>query len=78
MTATLSARGQLVIPAEIRRRRHLKPGTKIEFVDTGTAIVLVPLPKDPFTASRGSLKGLLSYKDVIEARREDRRREHGR
>ena len=76
MTATLSARGQLVLPAPIRKRRHLKPGMKVEFVDTGTAILLVPIPKDPFAAARGSLKGILSSHDVIVARREERRREH--
>ncbi len=78
MTVTLSSRGQLVLPALIRKRRHLKPGTKIEFVDTGTAILLVPLPKDPFAASRGSLKGILSSADLIAARRAERQREHGR
>ncbi len=77
MTVTLSSKGQLVIPAAIRKRRHLKPGTKVKFVDTGTAILLVPIPKDPFTAARGSLKGILSSSDVIAARREARRREHG-
>lgn len=82
MTVTLSSRGQLVLPALIRKRRHLKAGTKIEFVDTGTAILLVPLPKDPFAASRGSLKGIVSSDDVMVARRADRardeRRFHGR
>jgi len=78
MTATLSVRGQLVIPAPIRKRWHLKPGTKVEFVDTGSGILLVPIPKDPFAASRGILKGILSSADVIAARREDRRRKHGR
>lgn len=74
MTVTLSSRGQLVIPAPIRKRRHLKAGTKVECVDTGTAILLVPLPKDPFAAARGSLKGVLSSADVITARREERAR----
>lgn len=75
MTVTLSARGQLVVPAPIRKRWRLKPGARLEFVDTGTAIFLVPLPKDPFTASRGSLKGLLSSYDVIAARRQERRQQ---
>ena len=78
MTATLSARGQLVIPAPIRKRRHLKPGTKVKFVDTGTAILLVPIPKDPFASARGSLKGVLSSSQVMTARREERRRDHAR
>lgn len=34
--------------------------------------------KDPFAASRGSLKGVLSSADAIAARREERQREHGR
>ena len=76
MTATLSSRGQLVIPAPLRKRRHLKPGVKFEFIDTGTVIVLVPLPKDPFAASRGILKGILGSSDVIAARRQERRRAH--
>ena len=78
MTVTLSSRGQLVVPAEIRKNRHLKPGTKIRFVDTGSAIILVPIPKDPFKAAFGSLKGIVNSADVIAARREDRRREHAR
>jgi AbrB family looped-hinge helix DNA binding protein len=78
MTATLSARGQLVIPAPIRKHRHLKPGAKIKFVDTGSAILLIPIPKDPFRAAYGSLKGIVSSEDVIAARREERRREHAR
>lgn len=78
MTATLSARGQLVIPAVIRKRRHLKPGAKVKFVDTGTALLLIPLPKDPFTAARGRLKGIVGSADVMAMRQQERRREHAR
>jgi len=76
MTVTLSTRGQLVIPSEIRRRRRLKAGTQVECVDTGSAIILVPLPKDPFVAAHGSLHGVLSAADVVAARREERRHGH--
>ena len=31
--ATLTEKGQVVIPARIRRRYGLTPGTRIEFVD---------------------------------------------
>lgn len=78
MTVTLSTRGQLVIPAEIRKQMHLKPGIKVKCVPTTTGILLVPIPKDPFLAARGSLKGMLSSADIIQARREERRREHAR
>ncbi len=39
--ATLTAKGQIVIPAEIRARYELTPGTQVEFVDEGGVIRLV-------------------------------------
>ena len=52
MTAvTLSVKGQIVIPADIRARYDLKPGTQVEFVDDGGIIRLVVRrrlpPSDP-------------------------------
>ena len=49
--ATLTAEGQIVIPAEIRARHGLTPGTQVEFVDEGGTIRLVVhrriTPSDP-------------------------------
>jgi AbrB family looped-hinge helix DNA binding protein len=49
--ATLTDKGQVVIPAEIRVRYELTPGTQVEFVDDGGAIRLVirrkVAPSDP-------------------------------
>jgi AbrB family looped-hinge helix DNA binding protein len=39
--ATLTAKGQVVIPADIRARYELTPGTQVEFVDEGGAIRLI-------------------------------------
>lgn len=39
--ATLTEKGQIVIPAEIRARYALTPGTQVEFVDEGGVIRLV-------------------------------------
>jgi AbrB family looped-hinge helix DNA binding protein len=39
--ATLTAKGQVVIPADIRARYGLVAGTQIEFVDDGSALRLV-------------------------------------
>ncbi|MFZ0708504.1 MAG: AbrB/MazE/SpoVT family DNA-binding domain-containing protein [Terrimicrobiaceae bacterium] len=41
-TATLSSKGQLVIPRKIRRSLHLEPGDKITFTLEGQRIVLEP------------------------------------
>jgi antitoxin PrlF len=39
--ATLTEKGQIVIPADIRSRYGLTPGTQLEFVDEGGVIRLV-------------------------------------
>jgi antitoxin PrlF len=48
---TLTEKGQIVIPLEIRQRYELTPGTQVEFVDEGGAIRLVVRrrvpPSDP-------------------------------
>lgn len=49
--ATLTEKGQIVIPAEIRAKYGLTPGTQVEFVDDGASIRLVVrrrvAPSDP-------------------------------
>jgi len=49
--ATLTAKGLVVIPAEIRARYELTPGTQVEFVDEGGTIRLYVrrrvTPSDP-------------------------------
>jgi antitoxin PrlF len=49
--ATLTEKGQIVIPAEIRAKYGLTPGTQVEFIDEGGAIRLVArrrvTPSDP-------------------------------
>jgi AbrB family looped-hinge helix DNA binding protein len=39
--ATLTKKGQIVIPADIRARYELVPGTQVEFVDEGGVIRLL-------------------------------------
>lgn len=39
--ATLTEKGQIVIPAEIRARYELTPGTQVEFVDEGGTLRLI-------------------------------------
>jgi len=41
-TYTVSRRGQLVLPARARRRWGLEDGGKVEVVDLGALVVLVP------------------------------------
>ena len=41
-TYTVSRRGQLVLPARARRRWGLERGGKVEVIDVGSLVVLVP------------------------------------
>lgn len=77
MTVTLSSKGQLVIPAAIRKRYHLTPKSRVDVLDTGLSIVIVPIPKgkDAFTASRGILKGKITMEEFLRFRREERAHE---
>ena len=74
MAVTVSSKGQLVIPAAIRRRYHITPGSQVRIFDNGQEIVLIPIPKDAFRASRGMLKGY-SVKAFLRWRRQEKQRE---
>ena len=75
MTITVSARGQMVIPASIRKRYSIKPNTKVELIDLGKEVVIVPISEQSLSKSRGILKGI-STADLIKARKALRKREH--
>jgi len=48
-----SARGQIVIPRDIRRRLNIVPGRKLLIRTEGEQAVSKPLPDDPTEAFRG-------------------------
>ncbi len=70
---TLS-KGQIVIPAEIRKRYHIEPGTKIQIMEYGGIIYLIPPVEDPIKAACGILPSepSLSEKLVRERKKEFR------
>lgn len=75
MTITVSARGQMVIPASIRKRYGIGQKSEVELLDLGKEVVIVPIPEKSMAKSRGTLKGV-SADDLIRERRNLRRREH--
>ncbi len=56
-TSTVSAKGWVVIPKELRERFGLKKGDKVHFVEYGGTIAVVPMSKDAIRESAGMLKG---------------------
>lgn len=77
MTVTVSRKGQLVIPAPVRKRYRLVPGSHVEVLDSGREIILVPVPKSAFRASRGLLRDY-SVKEFLRWRGQERQQEHAR
>ena len=55
--ATVSSKGWIVIPADLRKKYGLIPGRQVQVVDYGGVISLVPVEDDPIEASRGLLSG---------------------
>lgn len=53
----VSAKGWIVIPAELRRKYDLEPGTRVQVIDYGDGLGIVPVPADPIAHARGLLKG---------------------
>ncbi len=71
-----TVKGQIIIPAPLRKKFNIKKGTRIAIAEgEGNVILLKPLPDDPIEASRGILKGKTSMiKALIRERREEAKR----
>jgi antitoxin PrlF len=57
--ATITSKGQITIPSAIRNKMHLSSGSKLEFIQQGEHILIIPINK-----SVKSLKGMLPKPDV--------------
>lgn len=74
MRSTITQRGQTVIPAEIRRRFHLSPSDRLEWVIENDTLRVVPVRDNPIEAFRGRGSGG-STKRLLDERRKDQKLE---
>ena len=74
MTSTISVRGQTVVPTIIRQRYKITQQTRLEWLDDGHSITVVPIPTDPIKALRGRFKASGLSEALLKSRAEDRRR----
>lgn len=75
MKAKVTARGQVSIPSEIRKKFNIEPESRIEWVVEGSVIKVIPLPKDPVAAFRGRGSGKYTTERLIKERRAERENE---
>jgi AbrB family looped-hinge helix DNA binding protein len=75
---TVSAKGWVVIPKSIREKHGLKKGSRVQVLDYGQILALVPLPDDPIEALHGMCEGGPSLtRELLAERQQERAREEG-
>jgi AbrB family looped-hinge helix DNA binding protein len=77
-TAVISSKGQIVIPANLRKRYHLREGTTIVFQEERGRLVLEPNNFEAIYALQGSLREFPIEASLEEERRAERKREDER
>jgi len=64
-TVKTLSKGQIVIPAEIRKKYHIEPGTEMQIMEYGGVIYLIPPVADPVSAACGILPSKPSLSDRL-------------
>ena len=62
---TVSSKGWVVIPAALRRKYELRPGSRVQIVDYGGVLAIVPAAGDPVAEVAGKLKGETSLTGAL-------------
>ncbi len=79
IVSTITSKGQVTIPAEVRRHLGIEQGDKISFVIEDEGIVRIEAPHYHNVASlrgaAGSLEKPLNWEETIRVAREDRAHE---
>jgi len=69
----VATRGRIVIPARLRRRLGIRPGTKVCFIERGDDILFQPVTKQYIRSICGMLKSAPSVTDELLAERKNDR-----
>jgi AbrB family looped-hinge helix DNA binding protein len=73
--ATVSSKGQLVIPAKLREELGFKPGVRVIFKKRGRGLLIESYGYEAVMALRGKYAGLGLEKSFAEDRRQDQEKE---
>jgi AbrB family looped-hinge helix DNA binding protein len=69
---SISNKGWVVIPAELRKKYGLRPGVEVRIVDYGGVLAIIPALREPVKQAAGMLK---TEKKLTDTLREEHRRE---
>lgn len=73
-TSVVTSKGQLVIPARLRRRFGIRKGTLVTFGEEKGKLVLQPVTRAYIRSLRGSLRGGQScLDDLLSERKRERK-----
>ncbi len=77
--AYVTSKGQLVVPAKLRRRYGIKPGTKVCFIERDKEIVFQPVTKEYIRSVCGILTSYTSAtQELLKERAKDNNREEAK
>ena len=78
-TAYVTSKGQLVVPARIRRRYGIKPGTKVRFIERDNEILFQPVTKEYIRSVCGMLRSETSAtQELLKERARDKKWEEAK
>jgi len=77
-TAYVTSKGQVVVPARLRRKFGIKAGTRLNFQEENGRIVVQPVTKEYISSFRGIFKLKPGEKSAVQELLEDRARERAR
>lgn len=75
MQTTVSKRGQTAVPANIRQKYKIIAQGKLEWIDEGEVITVIPIPKDIISVYRGKSKGQKLVERLLKERKRERKLE---
>lgn len=77
--STITSKGQVVVPAKLRRRYGLKPGTKVYFIERNDEILFQPQTKEFIRSVHGMLASETSVtKELLAERAKDKEHEEAK
>ena len=77
-SAYVTSKGQVVVPARLRRKFGIKAGTRLNFSEQGGQIVVQPVTKEYISSFRGIFKLKPGEKSAVRELLEDRAKERAR